>query len=140
MWTWYLALSIPQRALYFSLGVLFCIVMYRSFLSLTGSHRHVTWYRGVHSTPVFQVLMWIGAFPLIVPAVLLYVRRRRKLATAAFIGNLRSRKFHLRDCEYQRKIGSDFLRLPLRSPGHGVELGFSPCNWCLSDRRGGAEG
>lgn len=131
---WYLNLTIFERASLFLVIACFCIVMFACFKSLTSSHSHVTWYRGIHATPAFQFIMWIGVLPLIIPAIILFIRRRRALRSASYIGNLRSRVFHKRDCEYQMKIHSDLLRFPLNSKEEGESLRFKPCNWCFPGR------
>lgn len=135
MLNWYLELSLPNRAALFVLLFAVSFVMFRSFTSLTGSHSHVTWYHGVHSHPIFQLLMWVGALPFIVPAIIIFMRRRRALRTAPFIGDLRTRKFHLPHCEYQQRISSDFLRYPLASKALSISSGFKPCNWCIPAER-----
>jgi hypothetical protein len=132
MLNWYLQSSIAERATLFLILACFSLVMFASFRSLAKSHLHVTWYRGIHATPAFQLLMWIGAVPLIIPAAILFFRRRRALQTAPYIANLRSRIYHARDCEYQRRINSDFLRYPIQSEEQAIKLGFKPCNWCIS--------
>lgn len=135
MTQWFLQSSISERALLFGLIIVFCTVMFASFQSLTRSHAHVTWYRGLHTAPLFQLLMWIGIIPFVIPAVIVLVRRKRALRHAPYIGNLRSRIFHARDCEYQRRINSDLLRYPLNSREEGERYKFKPCNWCIHGLR-----
>lgn len=127
---WYLQTSVLERASLFLILIVYMVVMVASFRSLQGSHNHVTWYRGVHASPVFQLLMWLTILPLVIPALIVVVNRRRNLRAAPFIGNIRSKKFHIRDCEYQERISSDFFRYPLWSEGEARKRGFQPCNFC----------
>ena len=78
--------------------------------------------------------MWLAALPFLIPAVFLYVSRRRRLKSANYIGNIGSRVFHSPKCEYQLKIGSDLLRFPLASKEEAARKGFRPCNWCNPGR------
>lgn len=128
MFDWYLHLSVLHRAMLFLLVIAFIVVMNGSFLHL--SCGRYSWYRGVHSTPIFQFVMWIGALPLVIPIIYLYVRRKRALKSAKFIGNLRSRIYHWPECEYQRKISSSFFRYPLESAAMAENMGFCPCRVC----------
>lgn len=88
------------------------------------------WYRGFQSTPVFQFALWILASPFILPLVYLYLRRRRALGNARFIGNVRSRVFHWPQCEHQRRIFLAASKYPLSSSAEATDLGFRPCRWC----------
>ena len=108
--------------------VSFCLVMYWSLMSFLRAP--IGWYRGFQSAPVFQIAMWIGALPLLLPAIVLFLYRRRSLQSARFIGNLRSRIYHEPDCEYQHRIRSNFLRYPLDSAEDAAIRRFRPCNWC----------
>ena len=78
--------------------------------------------------------MWLGALPLVVPAVIIIYRRRRRLVQARFIGNLGSRIYHEPWCEYQLKISSFFLRYPLSRAAEAEALGFRPCRVCHPER------
>ena len=127
---WYLNLSITHRAIGFILLVCFCVVMSLSFRSLTRSKFSTGWYRGVQSTPIFQILMWLGAIPLLFPGIILFFRRKRALASAPFIGNLQSRIYHTRACDYQRRIYSNFVRFPFQTAQDAEDRGFRSCNWC----------
>ena len=126
---WFMNLSITNRAISLVLLLCFCVVMSLSFRSLT-RNPIFGWYRGLQSTPIFQVLMWLGAIPLILPVFILLFRRKRLLAAAPFIGNLRTRIYHARACEYQRRIHSNFLRYPFQSAKDAQDNGFRSCNWC----------
>ncbi len=130
MWNWYISISLIDRAFFLLLVAGFCFVMYSALLSLISSHRHVNWYRGIYSTPIFQVLLWFGALIFIIPFLILFIKRKYALNKAAYVGNIHSRKFHCVECEYQQRISSDLLRYPLTSASEGMELGFKPCNWC----------
>ena len=111
------------------LAFAFSFVMFRLLLSFRKSPS-AGWYRGFQSSPIFQLVMWAGALPFVVPAIYLYFRRSRALRSSALIGNIRSRVFHKRECEYQERIGSNVLRYPLRSGDDARRRGFRPCRWC----------
>ena len=134
MLNWYSEFTLAERATLLLLIGVFCLVMYRCFRSLTGSHLHTTWYHGIHTTPIFQALMWLGAVPLIIPAIILYYLKQRSLAAAHYIGNYRTRIFHTRNCEYQQRISSDLQRCPLDSIEQASRYRFKPCNWWLHCR------
>jgi hypothetical protein len=129
---WFMNSSLGDRATLFLALLCYFWVMFSCFRSLTSSHHHVTWYRGLHATPIFQLLMWMAVLPLIIPALIAIVRRRKLLRSAPYIGNLRSRIFHQRECEYQRRMHSDFIRFPLASLEDGYKARFKACNWCIS--------
>ncbi|MBL7663309.1 hypothetical protein JNK13_11220 [bacterium] len=74
--------------------------------------------------------MWLGAFPLIIPALILRSRRKRALSSARFVGNLRTRIFHDRNCEYAQRIYSNFFKYPLNTSAEATQSGFRACNWC----------
>ena len=124
--------SFNQAALWF-LVACYSFVMSLSLLSFL-RFPFLGWYRGFQSTPIFQILMWIGALPLLIPVVILYVRRRRAVSSARFIGNIRSRIFHYPDCEWQRKIHSNFSRFPLNSMDDALSRRFRPCKVCQPRR------
>lgn len=128
MLDWYLNLSLTERALSWLLLGAAVFFSYRAFLALR--HSHVAWYRGFHSSPLFQVFIWIFAIPLVLPAALLVRSRLRRLERAPLIGNIYSRVYHLRECEYQQRISSIFKRYPLVSNAEALERGFKPCAWC----------
>lgn len=130
MLDWYFNLSILTRVQLFFLAGCYCYIMSVSFKSLSRGSYSIGWYRGAHSTPVFQILMWIGALPLIIPAVLIYFKKQKALSKAPFIGNIRSRIFHYRDCEYQKQIQSNFYRSPLFSIEQAHKNFYKKCNFC----------
>ncbi len=128
MTDWYLELSLFNRGALWLLVVSYIFVFYLSFQALKGSP--AVWYRGFFTTPVFQVLMWIAILPLVIPFFLLAAGKWRQLKSAVYIGNMRSRIFHRRDCEYQQMIASIFFRYPLSSVIEAEELGFQGCHVC----------
>lgn len=126
---WYQNLDSTHQLIFWFLLFVYCAVMslaQLSFLKLP----YLGWSRGFQSTPVFQVLMWLGALPLIVPALIIFFRRRRRVRSSKFIGNLRSKIFHTPSCEYQHKISSTLLKLPIDSLEDAEAMHFRPCNWC----------
>jgi hypothetical protein len=126
---WFLTSSIADRLVALLLVGGFSVVMFLCFRSLTGSAT-LGWYRGVHTMPAFQLLMWIGAVPLLIPALFLYERKRRTLRTAPLVGNIRSRIVHHQGCEYAIKIGSFFSRYPLFTVEEAIGKNFRPCRVC----------
>lgn len=135
MFEWYQNLSLSNQAALWFIVVCYCLVMFLSLLSFL-RFPFLGWYRGFQSTPIFQILMWLGALPLLIPAILLYLRRRRALKSVRYIGNLRSRVFHYPHCEYQRKIYSSFMRYPLNSTEDALKRRFRPCRWCKPQTSG----
>lgn len=129
----FLNLPPSDQLLGLAIAVAFSFVMYRCLRSFSGSSS-AGWYRGFQSTAVFQIIMWLAALPFLVPAVCLYLVRRARLKEARFVGNIGSRVFHSRKCEYQVKMRSDLLRFPLASRDEAVRRGFRPCNWCHPGR------
>ncbi len=127
------SLPLADRLFGIGVGIVFSFVMYRSLRSFSRSSS-AGWYRGFQSTAAFQIIMWLAALPFLVPAVCLYLVRRARLKEARFVGNIGSRVFHSRKCEYQVKMRSDLLRFPLASRDEAVRRGFRPCNWCLPGR------
>jgi hypothetical protein len=125
---WYASLSIGERAALLLIIMAYLVVMTGSFLDLLG--RGWGWYRGIQSTPLFQILMWLGALPLILPFFLFVYLRCRALGKVQFIGNYYSHIYHHRECEYQKRISSFFSRCPLTSAAEAQSRGFRPCNWC----------
>lgn len=109
-------------------------VMCRLMFSIRSSPT-VGWSRGFQSAPLFQLLMWTLSIPLVLPFLFFYFRRIRKLRLSEFVGNIRSRKFHKKDCEYQRKISSNFFRYPFLSVKDAERQGYSPCDWCCPRRK-----
>lgn len=130
MFNWLDNLSITQQFSLFFVVCCYCLVMTLLFLSFL-RYPFLGWYRGFQSTAVFQILMWIGVMPMILPAIYLYLRRKKKIRSAKFIGNLRSRVFHQPECEYQKKIYSNFERYPLNSFDDACKQKFRACKWCL---------
>ncbi|SRR5581483_1878280 len=124
MLAWYLHSTLVQRLYLALLLGTASWVAYRFFLGLLAEPW--SWYRGVQSTPVFQVTMWVLATPFIVPVL----RRRLRLRSAPFVGNVRSRVYHRRDCEYQIKITSFFFKRPFNSGEDACRAGFRPCRFC----------
>ncbi len=108
---WYGELTVVERITLLIIIGIFSFVMHRCWQSL--KHSNVAWHRGFHTTPVFQILMWIGAGIFMIPLFFLSRRRKAALASARFIANIRSRIYHKPDCEYQIKISSDVWRYPL---------------------------
>jgi hypothetical protein len=130
---WYLSLTILERAALWIIVGAYLTVMTGSFLDLIGNPW--SWYRGIHSTPLFQVLMWLGALPLIVPFFVFLFLRKQALERAPLIGNLSSHIYHCPDCEYQRRITSSFSRCALSSPEDAEARGFRQCTWCRPRER-----
>lgn len=126
---WYQNLSLTNQAVMWFLLLVYCSVMTLSLLSFLRLP-YLGWSRGFQSTPIFQILMWLGALPFVVPLLFMYLRRRRAIHSSRFIGNLRSRIFHEPNCEYQLKINSNFIRFPLASLEDARSRKFRPCNWC----------
>jgi hypothetical protein len=125
---WYSEFSITDWVSFGFLAVAFVFVMTASFFSLL--HSRYGWYRGVHSTPLFQFVMWIGMLPLIPLYLFWSLRSRRKFPTAKYIGNLRSYVFHRRGCEYEQQIQSRSSRYALPTVDEAYRRGFRPCNFC----------
>lgn len=119
---WYLQSSLLERLMVWALPPAIMFFSWRALRAL--AHNNVAWFRGFHSTPVFQLFLWLTAFPLIVPFFLMVRARKAQLARAGYIGNLYSRVYHRRDCEYQKRIGSLFQRFPLEGTKmlRGVDL------------------
>jgi hypothetical protein len=74
---------------------------------------------------------WTLALPLIIPFFILVLRRKRALKTSPFVGNILSRIYHRRGCEYERKMGM-FRKYPLWSASAAERQNFRPCRWCGS--------
>ena len=134
MFDWYLNSSIGERSSGLLLICVFICVTSACFYGLLRSPW--AWYRGINSMPIFQVVMWLGALPLIVPFLVFVVIRKRHVARAKFIGNLHSRIYHRKTCEYQYKISSFFLRFPFDSKLEAETGGFRACRVCYPDQEG----
>lgn len=108
--------------------ILFVVVL--KFVISRLMRPELDWRRSFHSTPAYQLLLWFAAALLVIPFAWCLIRRNQALRRATYIGNIRSRIYHLPNCEYQRKIATNFYRYPIKSNAEAVSHGFRPCYVC----------